>query len=114
EKDVEKIGDFMKKELGVDDVYNCFHHPEFTGECECRKPRDGMIKKAVKDYGIDIGGSFLVGDNLSDIEAGGGCKATFLIVRKKTADLLNLIEETGTHPTHMVKSLEEAVGIILS
>ena len=112
-EDVAKIDEFMKKELSVDAVYNCFHHPEFTGECDCRKPKGGMIKKAVKEFDIDLNESFMIGDNLMDIKAGENCKKTFLIVRKKSVDLLNLIEDTSIHPTHIVKSLEEAVNAIL-
>lgn len=114
EKDVGGINDYMKKELGVDGVYNCYHHPQFTGECKCRKPKDGMIRQAAADFDIDLSESFIVGDNLADIHAGKECKETFLIARKKSVGLLNLIEERNVHPTHIVGSLKEATDIILS
>lgn len=109
---VEKINDFMKKKLQIDQVYNCYHHPEFTGECDCRKPKNGMVKQAVKEFDIDLDNSFMIGDNLIDIETGKECKETFLIA-KKTVDLLNLIEEKSIYPTHIVNSLTEAADIIL-
>lgn len=113
-EEIAKMDDFMKKELEIDAVYNCFHHPDFTGECECRKPKDGMIKKAIKKFDINLNESFMIGDNLTDIKAGEKCKKTFLVVRKKTVDLLNLIEDMNISPSYIVKSLEEAINIILS
>jgi len=112
--EVEKIDKFIKKKLGIDVVYNCYHHPKITGKCNCRKPKDGMVKQAVKDFNINLNLSFMVGDNLIDIKTGERCKETFLIARKKSVDLLNLIEDLNIHPTHIVKSLEEATNIILS
>ena len=113
-EDVDEINGFMQSELGVDAVYSCYHHPEFTGGCDCRKPGDGLLKTAAGDFGIDISRSFMIGDNLSDIEAGGKCRATFLVVKKKTVELLNLIEEKGIRPTHITKSMEEAADIIFT
>lgn len=112
-EEVAKIDEIMEKKLGVDAVYNCYHHPAFNGRCSCRKPRDGMVRHAAKEFGISLGKSFMVGDNLSDIKAGKRCKETFLVVGKKSAELLTLIENSGVHPTHIVKSLEEAARIIL-
>lgn len=54
----------------IDGFYYCPHHPEFSEVCECRKPRPGMIDKAVQDFDIDKGRSWLVGDKASDIQAG--------------------------------------------
>ncbi len=112
-EEVKKIDEFMIKELKIDQAYDCFHHPEHTGECDCRKPKDGMIIKASKDFDINIEESFIVGDNLTDIKAGEKCKASFLILKKKTVDIFNLIEDMNIHPTHIVDSLKKAVEIIL-
>ncbi len=56
-------------------VYHCPHHPdgrvaEYRSDCDCRKPRTGMIEQALRDFDIDLSGSVLVGDKPSDIEAG--------------------------------------------
>ena len=79
-EDVEDIHKQMRETLQregarIDAVYYCPHHPEGTLEeyrrdCPCRKPNTGLIKKAVKDFSIDLGKSFLVGDSTSDILAG--------------------------------------------
>ena len=62
-----------------DDIYFCPHHPEkgFPGEikkykidCECRKPKPGMLLEAAENHNIDLSSSYLIGDNLRDIQAG--------------------------------------------
>ena len=61
----------------VDDIFYCPHHPDkgFDGEvpelkfdCECRKPKTGMIEEAVKKYNIDLSKSYMVGDSTMDLE----------------------------------------------
>jgi len=61
---------FKAKGITITKVYHCPHHPEFTGECGCRKPKPGMILQAQKEFNIDLKNSILVGDKNSDIEAG--------------------------------------------
>ena len=69
----------------VDDIFVCPHHPDkgFTGEvpeykveCECRKPKPGLIFAAAEKYNIDLKNSYMIGDSESDIQAGkaAGCK----------------------------------------
>ena len=55
--------------------YYCPHHLDFTGDCECRKPKPGMLLKAAKDFDIDLKSSGMIGDRMSDLEAGiaAGC-----------------------------------------
>lgn len=52
----------------VDAVYMCPHKPE--DNCDCRKPKPGMILQAAKTFAIDLQHSLIVGDSLSDLEAG--------------------------------------------
>ncbi len=52
----------------VDQIYYCPHAPEEN--CDCRKPKPGMIQDAVTDYPIDLSRSWLIGDAISDIQAG--------------------------------------------
>ena len=63
----------------VDDLYYCPHHPHsgYEGEvkelkidCDCRKPRIGMIKQAVQDHNIDLQDSWMIGDTTMDIQTG--------------------------------------------
>ncbi len=64
------IKEFEKKDIKISKVYHCPHHPDFSGDCECRKPNPGMILQAQRDFDIDLSQSILVGDKNSDIEAG--------------------------------------------
>ncbi len=59
--EIESNGGFIQQ------VYYCPHHPD--DNCDCRKPKPGMLHKAAKDHKIDLSKSFLIGDSLTDIEA---------------------------------------------
>lgn len=61
---------FKEKGVIVTKVYFCPHHPDFTGECQCRKPNPGMILQAQREFDIDLVNSVLIGDKQSDIQAG--------------------------------------------
>ena len=64
------VAEFRKKGINIAKVYHCPHHPEITGECNCRKPNPGMILQALKDFDINPAESVLIGDKKSDILAG--------------------------------------------
>jgi D,D-heptose 1,7-bisphosphate phosphatase len=84
----------METELGkdgayIDDLFFCPHHPDsgFKGErveykidCDCRKPKPGLILQAAKKYNIDLSKSYMVGDDKRDVQAGinAGCIPVFL------------------------------------
>jgi D-glycero-D-manno-heptose 1,7-bisphosphate phosphatase len=65
-------------EAKVDAAYYCLHAPD--AGCACRKPQPGLLLRAAREHGIDLQRSFLVGDKLSDVEAGraAGCEAMLL------------------------------------
>jgi D-glycero-D-manno-heptose 1,7-bisphosphate phosphatase len=79
-RDYERLTAWMKErfvEAGapLTAVYHCPHHPEAAVPslrlaCDCRKPAPGLILQATRELDIDLGRSFLVGDKISDIEAG--------------------------------------------
>ena len=84
-----EIHNKMETQLGlegayIDGIYFCPHHPHkgYSGEiaelkidCECRKPKPGLLLKAANDFNIDLSKSFMVGDGENDIKAGiaAGC-----------------------------------------
>lgn len=102
-EELQQIHDKMETELGkegafVDAIYICPHHPDkgFEGErpeykfdCNCRKPKPGLLIQAAKDFNIDLSQSIMIGDSERDIEAGeaAGCKA---ILIKKNKGLLEI------------------------
>lgn len=75
EDDMHRFNSYMNRELQrlygahIDAFYFCPHHPDYTGECNCRKPKPGMILKAAKDWNIDLSLSVMYGDKESDREA---------------------------------------------
>jgi len=61
--------------VDLDGIYYCPHHAEhgigkYKIDCDCRKPKAGMINEAVQELGIDISQAILVGDKVSDLQAG--------------------------------------------
>lgn len=62
-------------EVEIDAFYFCPHHPQglvkkYSIECDCRKPKTGLLKKAKKDFNLDLNKCWVIGDILSDVEAG--------------------------------------------
>ncbi len=88
--ELQEIHNKMETLLGqsgayIDDIFYCPHHPhkgyegerpEYKIECECRKPKPGMLFAAAEKYNIDLSESWMIGDGENDIEAGknAGCK----------------------------------------
>ena len=78
EGDIMKLYDWMNVDLAkhgahLDGIYYCPHHPtgtvkEYAIECDCRKPKPGMLFKAQKDHNIDLKSSYLIGDGARDVE----------------------------------------------
>lgn len=91
---LEEIHNKMETLLGaegayLDAIYYCPHHPhkgyegeapELKIECDCRKPKPGMLLKAAKDFNIDLSQSWMVGDGENDIKAGkaAGCRTALI------------------------------------
>lgn len=83
-----RVDKLLKAEgVAIDAWYNCPHHPkgsipEYSIDCDCRKPRPGMLLKAVKDLSLKIDRCFMIGDKISDIEAGfnAGCRSAALVL----------------------------------
>lgn len=81
-EDVEEIHTNMVAELAtlgarIDDVFYCPHDRD---ECECRKPRTGMVDEARKKWDIDLAGSLMIGDSDKDGELAARCGMKFLRV----------------------------------
>jgi len=70
----------------LDAIYYCAHHPSigeppYRQDCDCRKPKPGLIQRAVADFEIDQNQSWMIGDRYSDIELArnAGVKSAFLL-----------------------------------
>lgn len=75
---VDAISDRLRSELPLDGVLTCFH--DDVDDCDCRKPRPGLLKQAAQRYGIDLSHSYLIGDRWRDVDAGAnaGCKTVWI------------------------------------
>ena len=64
--------DLLKKGIIIQKTYHCPHHPQgnipYNVNCECRKPKTGMIIKAIEEFNIDIENSYMVGDRFTDLK----------------------------------------------
>ncbi len=74
-EDFEKLNNWMLEQfdsagIKITKVYYCPHHPDITGECNCRKPKPGMIFKAIEEFNVSPVNSILIGDKKRDILAG--------------------------------------------
>jgi D-glycero-D-manno-heptose 1,7-bisphosphate phosphatase len=75
---VEAINARLRIALPLDDLLVCYH--DDRDNCECRKPKPGLLFEAAKKHEIDLQSSYLVGDRWRDIEAGSraGCKTVWI------------------------------------
>jgi D-glycero-D-manno-heptose 1,7-bisphosphate phosphatase len=103
----------------VDGIYNCLHHPEAVVEeyrvrCGCRKPEPGLFLKAAADLGIDLSGSYTVGDGVTDIVAGKAAGTKALFVNSRKCYNCDALIEHQTWPDYIVSNLPEAAAVILN
>ena len=100
----------------IDAFYYCPHHEDFSGPCECRKPKPGMLFDAIVEHDLDPERSYMVGDWWSDIGAGQAAGIPSILVRGSTWNGIPAeakLEEHGLIPDTEVDSLGEAVDWIL-
>ncbi len=100
----------------IDAFYYCPHHEDFSGPCDCRKPKPGMLFNAIVEHDLDLERSYMVGDWWSDIGAGQAAGIPSILVRGSTWNGIPAeakLEEHELIPDTEVDSLGEAVDWIL-
>jgi len=110
-----------EKGAGWDELRFCPHHPTggvephttYVQECECRKPKPGMLIKAAADLNLDLGESWMVGDGLNDVQAGNaaGCR-TILVANLKVEQVRRFFEMEDCEPDFVARDLKKALRII--
>ncbi len=82
-------------EHGVEltDFFYCPHHPNFTGDCDCRKPKPGLLLQGIEKYNVDPALSYFIGDRERDVEAGtaAGVKGILIDSDQPISTVLGLI-----------------------
>jgi len=103
----------------LDGIYYCPHHPEigvspYRKVCNCRKPGTGLLEQAAQDLGVHLSDSYVVGDRLSDLEAGRrvGAKLVLVLTGHGEEEQQKLSEQTG-QPDHIAANLQQAVSWII-
>jgi D-glycero-D-manno-heptose 1,7-bisphosphate phosphatase len=97
----------------IDRLIYCPHHPE--DECDCRKPKPGMLLQAAAEMGIDLTQSYLIGDATSDIQAGQqvGCHTFLVLTGRGVEQSIPALHSAGKHFVTIVRDLREVTDHIL-
>ncbi|MBK7643964.1 MAG: HAD family hydrolase [Planctomycetes bacterium] len=123
--DLAEIHAELQQQLGahgarLDAIYYCPHHPteghgEFTRECECRKPKPGLVLQAARELGLDLGACWMVGDAARDLEAGWAAGVPgILVATGKGASEIGKLRASGRAPAAFVADLPAAADWILA
>jgi D-glycero-D-manno-heptose 1,7-bisphosphate phosphatase len=85
---------FREKDINLEEMVVCPHHPEgkvalYTGECDCRKPKPGMLLDLARRYGLDLARSYMVGDHPRDARAGIAAGATGVLINPNSGGLVD-------------------------
>ncbi|HXR04785.1 MAG TPA: HAD family hydrolase [Verrucomicrobiae bacterium] len=104
---VEMIHAEMCRRLPIDRVEVCYHPGRGQSNCDCRKPKPGMLQRAARELGIDLKQSWMVGDRWRDVDCGqaAGCRTIFID--------RGYAEELRQKPHFSAGNLAEAADIIL-
>ena len=115
----ELIRQKMNSELSIDGAvldgeYYCLHHPEAVVEkyrivCDCHKPLPGLLFKAAMEKDIDLKRSWLIGDNLSDIQAGKAAGCQTILIGNMKCELCSLMSEKNVFPDKIFGNVTKAV-----
>lgn len=105
----------------LDAIYYCAHHPSlgeipYRLDCDCRKPKPGLISRAALDFDIDLSESWMVGDRYSDIEVArnAGVKSAFVLSGYGRGEWEHQREAWQLQPDLVAENLLEAVEFILA
>lgn len=120
-----KVHDRLKEFLAEEDayldaIYYCPHHPavgegEYRQDCECRKPKSGMLLRGREEFDIDLSSSYTIGDKISDVEFGQrvGAKGILVLTGYGLGAYEYEREEWKVEPDYIAEDLLDAVNWIL-
>ena len=123
---VYQINEYLSEELEkenarIDGVFFCPHYPkgsllEYCFECDCRKPRTGLIRQACSAFDIDMKRSYMVGDRHTDIEFAHHCGMEGVLVKTGygVGEVEYILPGREIQPTYIADDLQDAVKWILN
>lgn len=116
---LQSLTEKMLTELGgkIDAVYYCPHHPaavldEYRKNCDCRKPKPGLLLQAARELKIDLTRSVMIGDGLTDVEAGKKAGIHTIYVNPRKCYLCDAMAEHHVRPDAWVSSLAYAIDAV--
>lgn len=119
-EDIEKVNRRLRELLAakgasLDAMHYCGHHPDYDMKCDCRKPEPGLLLKAARELGIDLSESFMIGDKLTDVQAGraAGTSTVFLRTGFGSRELEGNRDEILRSSDRICENLVEAIQWIL-
>jgi D-glycero-D-manno-heptose 1,7-bisphosphate phosphatase len=112
-------GSFAENGVPLDGEYYCLHHPEaevpdLAVSCECRKPKPGMLLRAARELGLNLKECWMVGDNLTDVQAGHRAGCHTVLIGKMKCELCHLMDSQAAIPDLIASNLVEAFELIYS
>ena len=118
-----RMADLLQEESGarIDGLYLCPHHPNpeqiervaaYCLECDCRKPKPGLLLRAAQDMEIDLQESYFIGDSQSDVVAGHRAGVNTILLTESGKCGADQAASVG--PDYRAATLSDAVQIVLS
>ncbi|EQB63465.1 MAG: D,D-heptose 1,7-bisphosphate phosphatase [candidate division Zixibacteria bacterium RBG-1] len=124
EKSLKKVHKYLQKQLrkdkaGWDGIYYCPHHPRvglkrYLKDCNCRKPKTGLVKLAAREHKLKLKGSVVIGDRLSDVGLGKNAqiKSILLLTGHGKKESKKITAFSKSKPDFIAKNLLEAAKLL--
>jgi D-glycero-D-manno-heptose 1,7-bisphosphate phosphatase len=122
---IQTVHDNLLREVGekgarVDAIYYCAHHPSvgappYRQDCDCRKPKPGLVNRACKDLDIDLKYSWMIGDRYGDVELAhnAGIRSALVLSGYGRGEWENQRSQWKQQPELVAENLLEAIKSIL-
>src|SRR6266496_3015812 len=126
EEMIQAVHDQMKRDFGsagarLDAIYYCAHHPSigeppYRLDCDCRKPKPGLIRRAADEFEIDLERSWMIGDRYSDIQLArnAGVNSAFVMSGYGLGEWEHQRHAWEHQPDVVAKNLLQAVDAIIA
>lgn len=110
---------FLEQQARLDAIYYCPHYrlspiPRYKKDCDCRKPKPGLVLQAAQDFSLDLERSYMIGDKAEDILlAKNVLAAPILVLTGSGRETLSNLKDRGLKPACVVENILEAARWIM-